>query len=277
MKSIRYLKIPFVILLFLGLTAYEPAPGLNNEVNAGDAFIWHDLVTPDLDKSMTFYTAVFGWTFKAIKVKGLRLAAIYAGSERIGGAIEVPGANTAVWVKAIVVDDLDRGIGLVERNGGRVILPPAAIPGRGTQVIMEGPEGEEFSFIGNVDPSFSRVTLMEDTHLAWSELWADTPENSKNFYEAVFNVVTQESDVDDRPYWVFQSGARKVAGMIQNPVTNQGTQWIPYVLTSDPSGVVENARSGGAFIVLEPAPEVRDGKVGIFQDPLGALVCVQQK
>lgn len=277
MKFTRYLQLPLAVILFVGLTAYEPVSDPSMEVEMANPFIWHDLVTPDLDSSKAFYSSVFGWTFKDVNTKGLRIASIYAGNTRIGGAIEVPKANSAVWIKVIPVDDLERRVALVEQNGGKVLLPPATVPGRGTQVIMEGAEGEEFSFVGNVEASFGRDTGMGDHHFVWSELWADTPESSKAFYEVVFGVETEVEEVDERPYWIFHSGAQKVAGMIGNPITNQGTQWVPYVMSSNPSEVVDNARAGGAFVVLEPSPEVRDGKFGIFQDPSGALVCVQKK
>lgn len=277
MKCTRYLQWPLIVILFLTLSGYENIPEPTVEEAPARPLIWHDLVTPDLDASKKFYESVFGWTFKDVKVKGLRLAGIYSGATRIGGVIEVPRANQAVWVKLIPVNDLEQRVDMVKQSGGRVILPPAKIPGRGTQVVLEGAEGEEFAFIGNIDPAFGGGGMADKHPLAWSELWADDPAKSKSFYETAFGVATNDQEVDGRPYWVFENNGEKIAGMIENPITNQGTQWVPYVLVSDPSGVVERAEQGGAFIVLEPAEDIRDGKFGIFQDPAGAIVCVQKK
>lgn len=277
MKFTRHFQWILPLILFFSLTAYDNFSVPEASIPVTEQFVWHDLVTPDLDSSIEFYSSVFGWTFKSLDAKGLRLAAIYSGETRIGGAIEVPGANQAVWIKAILVDDLERRVSMVKQNGGRVVLPPAVISGRGTQVIMEGAEGEEFSFIGNAEGAFSTGAGPGNNHIVWSELWADTPESSQVFYEAVFGVSTESRSIDDKPYWVFQSGDQKLAGMINNPITNQGTQWVPYVQSATPVEVIARAKVRGAFIVLEPTPDVRNGKVGIFQDPLGALVCVQNK
>lgn len=265
------------LILFFGLTAYDTSPAPISEPPVAGPLVWHDLVTPDMDRSREFYSAVFGWEFRVLDVKGLRLAAIYSGEARIGGAIEVPRANQAVWIKAILVDDLDSRVSLVKRNGGHVLLPPADIPGRGTQVILEGAEGEEFSFIGNADAAFSAGAGPGNNRMVWSELWADSPESSQAFYQTVFGVSTENVTVDEMPYWVFQWGDQKLAGMIRNPITNQGTQWVPYVLSDTPAEVIASAKDAGAFVVLEPSAEVRGGKVGIFQDPLGAMVCVQKQ
>ncbi|WP_224489675.1 VOC family protein [Robertkochia flava] len=277
MKLKNHLKCSLAVLLFLSLTAFDLSPEPARPITSAENFIWHDLVTPDLDSSMAFYSAVFGWTFKDVEVKGLRLATIYSGDMRIGGVIEVPGANSAVWIKAILVDNLKKRVDIVQKSGGRVVLPPAEIPGRGTQVIMEGADGEEFSFIGNADAGFAAGMVTGNNHWLWSELWADSPESSQSFYEAVFGVNTESTSANEKPYWVFHSGDTKLAGMIQNPITNEGTQWVPYVQSEDPPGSIAKAKEEGAFIVLEPAAEVRNGNVGIFQDPQGAMVCVQKR
>ena len=276
MKLKHQFQLGLTILLFFSLTAYDlPSSGVARPA-VSDNFIWHDLVTPNMDKSMAFYSSVFGWTFKDIKVKGLRMATIYSGDRRIGGAIEVPKANTAVWIKAIGVANLEDRVNMVEKNGGRVVLPPVKIPGRGTLVIMEGAEGEEFSFLGDPDASLADSMGAGNNSWLWSELWANVPESSQAFYESVFGVTTENTTSEDKPYWVFLQGDQKLAGMIKNPITNQGTQWVPYVQSSDPEAIIGSARDNGAYIVLEPSPEIRDGGVGIFQDPLGALVCVQR-
>lgn len=277
MKIISQLKLCLFLFFLFGFTTLDELPPVSEGIVPADSFIWHDLVTPNMDRSMEFYTAVFGWTFKEVNTKGLRVATIYSGTTPIAGVIEVPRANTSVWIKAIPVSNLKDRISLAEKSGGRVLLPPADIPGRGTQVIMEGKSGEEFSFVGNLSSDLSAAGSNAENQWLWSELWADDPEGARSFYENVFKVNTESTDNGGQPYWVFQSGESKLAGMIKNPLTNQGTQWVPYVKAGNTNAVVDKAREAGAFIVLEPNASVREGKVSVFQDPLGALICVQSE
>lgn len=273
----KQLQTGLILFLFLNLTSFTSSDTSDLIPPPFEGFIWHDLVTPDMDQSKAFYSTVFGWEFREVQSKGLRVATVYAGSVPIAGVIEVPTANTAVWIKAVFVDDVKERINMVERQGGNVLLPPAKIPGRGMQVIMESASGEEFSFIGHTEGTRNGSNMDEEHHWIWSELWSDDPEASRVFYEGVFGVSTDTRESGNNPYWVFTAQEYPLAGMIQNPITNQGTQWVPYVQSKDPSGIVGKAEAAGAFVVLGPTPEVREGRVGVFQDPQGALICVQNK
>lgn len=277
MKIRSQLKSCLILLLFLGLTAYHNPVPVDSETPVAERFIWHDLVTPDMNASSAFYKALFGWEFKVVETKGLKVGTIYSGSTAIGGVIEIPGANTSVWIKAIPVENLDARVKLVEGKGGKVLLSPARIPGRGVQVIMEGFSGEEFSFIGNPEKQFRSGAVKGEHKWLWSELWADQPESAKTFYEIVFKVSTETTAFGDNPYWIFNDGAEPLAGMIKNPITNQGTQWVPYVQENDPPAAVAKAVEAGAFVVLGPTPQVREGKVAVIQDPLGAIICLQKQ
>ena len=64
--------------------------------------------------------------------------------------------------------------------------------------------------------------------------------------------------------------------MIKNPVTNQGTQWVPYVKMNDPVSVVNTAKGSSGSVLLTPTSKIRDGKIGIIQDPHGAIIAIQK-
>lgn len=268
--SLRIILVISVLLITTGLRSPE------NTTDFDPPVIWHDLVTPDLDASEAFYSRVFGWTFKRAEARGLRLATVYREGKPIAGVIEVPKANSAVWLKAMVVINIKEQIQRVEAKGGKVLLPMASVPGRGRQAVLEGPDGEEFSFVADPEGGLLQRQQEGDRAWGWSELWADDPQEAKAFYEEVFGVAMEEVEFEGNPYWVFTRGEDKLAGMIKNPITNQGTRWVPYVRSDDPGAVISAAEASGAFIILPPRAEVRQGKVGIFQDPQGAVVCVQQ-
>lgn len=265
-----------VLFLLLWFFSYHAPIMPEAPVSADKGYVWHDLVTPDIYGSGSFYEAVFGWKLRVVEGKGLRIGTFYNGSTPVAGVIEIPKANSAVWMKAVFVRDLKARVTMVKQRGGKEILPPSRIVGRGVQVVMEGASGEEFSFVESEGKLQTRTEGGEN-HWLWSELWSDDPESSGKFYSSVFGVSMEKKLSDNRPYWVFMADDLPLAGMIKNPVTNQGTQWVPYVQTSNPAVITSKAQAAGAFVVLEPTPEVRGGKVGVFQDPEGALICVQNK
>ncbi|THD66347.1 VOC family protein [Robertkochia marina] len=278
MYLFNQLQTGLIFFLLFGLTSITTLSEDADDPVFAENIIWHDLVTPDIYQSKAFYEAVFGWELRVIEGNGLRMGTFYSGGKPVAGVLEVPKANTAVWVKAIVISQMDERVAQAKRQGGKVLLPQAEIMGRGVQTVLESSSGEEFSFIViKGESEMSAIEAEGENRWLWSELWSDNPEESGVFYKGVFGVTIDDKSNGGRPYWVFMSGGKPLAGMIQNPITNQGTQWVPYVQSSDPTGTVEKAEDAGAFVVLQPSPEVRNGKVGVFQDPQGALLCVQNK
>ena len=108
------------------------------------------------------------------------------------------------------------------------------------------------------------------------ELWADDANKAQRFYETTFSVTTEKITVDNKPYWHFKSGNRVVAGMAKNPVTNQSSQWVPYLKVNSPAAIVTATKEAGGEVILSPTPSIRNGKLAIIQDPHGALIAVQQ-
>ncbi len=245
----------------------------NNEsmqYNPG-AVIWHDLITPDADASKKFYNKLFGWDYKDFVIQKQNYVIIYEDGIAIGGMMEIPTAKTAIWISAVSSQNMSRDISSIKENGGKVLIGPIQIPGRGKQVILQGNQGEKFSLLNaiNGDP------IQGNTSWLWSEFWAENPSQGKNFYEKVFQVNAVKTTSDAKDYWVFKKDENSKAGMIQNPITNVNSQWVPYINSSDVSASVNIAKENGAYIILEPTDDVRNGKVGIISDNFGATVCIQ--
>ncbi len=238
--------------------------------------IWHDLVTPNLETSKSFYSNVLGWTFEDENIKGFSYSLIKNKNEIIGGILEVPTAKSSTWITSLVVTPEEMKIKIKEAitKGCKLATNPLKLPGRGKQVILESPEGEEFSFITETPTTTNSST---DGNWIGVELWSSNIENSKKFYSLTFGVSIEEVSYDKKPYWIFKSDKTNVAGMIKNPITNQNSQWVPYVHLNTPANILTPAKKSGGSILLAPNKEVRDGKVAIIQDPNGAIICVQSK
>ena len=255
-------------------TLSYPSPLGNN----ADIGIWHDLITPDLTVSKSFYKALFGWTYAEKNIKGFKYTLIYNGSKVLGGMIEVPNIQSSTWISSLPLEaaELNKRIKLAMANGAKLAIQPLKVAGLGKQVVLEGPQGSVFSLSSKNAFNSSLKTHTDSNSWLGMELWADNPAESKAFYEKTFEVTTEEISVDNKPYWYFKNGETPLAGMTKNPVTNQGSQWVPYVKVASPAAIVTATKQAGGDVILAPTDTIRNGKLTLIQDPHGALIAAQQ-
>lgn len=240
--------------------------------------LWLDLVTPNIAESSKFYGEVFGWTVKTYNFNGNNHAHIYSNGSLIGGMIEAKDAQSSAWVGSYSVskDDLAALKKGIVSSGLNPILQLLNIPNRGKQVFFESPQGEEFALV--LDDNIIQNANNAESKKTWLglELWSSDVEKSKAFYEKAFNVDVTQKMVNSKPYWVFTSNGKTIAGMIKNPVKNQGNQWVPYIRESDLNLRVSAIEAANGNVLLKPTMDVRSGNVSLAQDPYGAIFAIQK-
>lgn len=271
--------IAFIGILYF-LIACKPVemPGISKKpthTHRYNQVVWHDLITPDVQEAKTFYGSVFGWTFKDFKVGGKNYVIISHQDQYIGGMIEMPSSESSIWIASVSIEDIDAHIKRTVENGGKVLLKPVTIPGRGKQVILEGTQGEKFSLINSSKGDSELAVTVQNGNWLWMELWANNPSEAHNFYNKTFYTNIEQTTSDGKPYWIFKSKGKKIGGMIQNPLTNVGSQWIPYIQTDNPTNIINKITANKGYVILKPDQSIRKGSVGIFQDPKGAIICLQ--
>ena len=95
----------------------DPLPG---------KFIWHDLITDDVDSARTFYASVLGWTFENATRPddGGPYTLARAGDRYVAGLVQkadaADGANLSRWLGYLSVGDVDRAADIAAREGGEV-------------------------------------------------------------------------------------------------------------------------------------------------------------
>jgi predicted enzyme related to lactoylglutathione lyase len=139
-----------LLVLACGASAAElafPSIGTAGKYYPGK-FIWFDLVTNDLSAARQFYGAVFGWQFRTIGPAPASYTLIEDQGHSVGGMFmraPPPGAKaSARWLALISVSDPAQAARYVEQHGGKVIVPPASLPGRGTHALFRDPQGAVF-------------------------------------------------------------------------------------------------------------------------------------
>jgi predicted enzyme related to lactoylglutathione lyase len=115
------------------------------------ALTWNELTTRDVDGSVSFYDAVFGWQART----GLVGSSPYVIFEHHGGTVaglqpmigsDWPDDLPPHWMVYFAVSDCDRVAENAYALGGRVVSPPTSIT-MGRCAVLEDPEGGTFSVL----------------------------------------------------------------------------------------------------------------------------------
>jgi predicted enzyme related to lactoylglutathione lyase len=128
-----------------------------NLVNQPNTLIWNELQTHDVEKAITFYTAVFGWGsqvdengYVTFQVDGRTQAGMMKIQEEWG---DVP----PNWTVYFMVEDVHAAAEKVRELGGTLEGPPMKIGEMGEMAIAVDPQGGHFTIMqfnapGDVPP-----------------------------------------------------------------------------------------------------------------------------
>lgn len=111
--------------------------------NAG----WIGHSGPDQDAAIAFYKSVLGWGIQEMPMQdGVVYSAIQAGETAIGGFSPMPEAQAA-WTIFVTVADVDKAASRAEELGGKILMPPADMPGVGRIATLVDPQGARFAVV----------------------------------------------------------------------------------------------------------------------------------
>ena len=237
-------------------------------------FVWADLVTDDLPAARTFYSDLFGWTFQTIGTY-----TVMANLERpICGLFQRPrpkeGSAQPRWFGYISTSNVGRSERTVTKSGGRVLFPPQEFPKRGEQAVFADPEGAVFGVVksSSGDPE---DLLAEPGDWIWIQLLSRDARKAAEFYRSVagYEIVGNTSSNRLSDYVLTSEGyARATIRTIPKANTQVQPTWLPFVRVKKISESLDRAKQLGGKVLIEPKPEVFDGKACVIADPTGAAV-----
>jgi len=242
-------------------------------------FVWHDLLTEDVDAVKRFYGELLGWSYRKTEAPNYTL--ILHHGRPIGGIVDMaavdPDKNESQWVSLLSVASVEEAVAKTRSAGGEVHVEPVELPGRGRLAVVSDPQGAVVAFLRAVDGDPPDVEAREGDWL-WTELWTDDVEASAGFYG---DLVGYDIDTallpDDVEYQLFRRDGVPRAGVIPNPFDEVPANWLPYVRVEDPAGLAQRVEDLGGQVVLAPREDVRGGTVAIVIDPSGAAVALQKR
>jgi len=113
-------------------------------------FCWSELATRDTKAARVFYTELFNWRFKDSKEPPMEYTEFSVGEMPIGGMMPMTpqhGDAPPHWLPYVAVADCDVTAAKVSKLGGRMLVPPTAIPKVGKFSVFMDPTGAALAIV----------------------------------------------------------------------------------------------------------------------------------
>jgi hypothetical protein len=114
-------------------------------VNAVGALTWNDLVTPDVEASSAFYSALFGWEIAEVPGSDGQYWSITNGGRLNGGLLPIIEGGHPAWNLYFACEDVDATAAKAAELGGETFMGPMDVPNGSRFAILRDPSGAVFS------------------------------------------------------------------------------------------------------------------------------------
>jgi uncharacterized protein len=215
-------------------------------------FCWINMITPDPEAAMAFYSTVLGWEFEEMANMG---HIILVDGKQVGGLFDQKTAPecTKPYIGVMAkVENADAFAAKVESLGGK-IKPPFDVGEQGRMLVCHDPAGAEFDAW---EPKSMHGTEVDSAALgapSWFETLTTDRQNATSFYCSLFG---WEASVDPGPplYTRFTLNGSMAAGMFEfTPEMGQReSSWATYMNVKDVDDTARSAVALGATLCVPP-------------------------
>ncbi|MFC1605302.1 VOC family protein [Pseudomonadota bacterium] len=262
-------------------TAPGPTAGfsLSNEPLLGK-FVWHDLVTDDVEKARRFYGGLLGWKFeKSTHPLGGDYTLITLDGQYLGGMVRLEDpaeADYSRWLPYLSVADVDAAVRFAETAGGTAVVAPLDLGNIGRAAAITDPEGAVVgllrSRVGDPDDS----TESAAGRIVWNELLAAEEGTAARFYGSLAGLEVSTISRRGGEYTLLRAQGRDRAGVMQRPDPRVTPLWLTYFAVDDVAASARRVTELGGEVLLAPSPDLREGQLAVVTDPNGAILALQQ-
>lgn len=235
-------------------------------------FIWHDLLSTDIQASGQFYEKLFGWHIDYQQ----EYAIVYNNGKRIAGIQKVQSSDGqeqhGIWMPSVSVADVDAAVTQVKAGGGQILKGPLDMKLRGRAALIKDPEGAEIVLLTarGGDPQDTKAAIGD---WLWNELWTHKPAKSEAFYRTLLGydtAVTKDNYTVLMSHDAWRAGIRLVAD------DKQIISWIPVVRVADAQAVSSRVKALGGVVWVAPDEPPSQGNTALISDTTGALLMIQR-
>ncbi len=244
---------------------------------------WVDLMSPDVDASVAFYKAVFGWDAEdEFDDDGTRVYVSFSldGKATAGLGGQQPGMEgmPAIWNTYIATDDCAATAEKVTAAGGTVMMPPMQVMAAGEMAIFADPTGAAFSVWKAGEHAGVELGNIANTY-SWSELLSRDIETAKTFYSQVFGWEYDVGAMPDGSYNLIKGGDEGWGGLMAMPAEMPDmvpNHWATYFTVTDLDETLGKVTGAGGSIVVEPFDIPNIGRSATCHDPHGGNFSLMQ-
>lgn len=246
-------------------------------------FLWYDLLTPDVDAAVRFYTQALGWETEVWDGGGEPYTMWTAGGRPIGGVVRLPDEAAKAgapphWVSYIGTPDVDGAGERIRNAGGKELVPAVDVDTVGRFSSWQDPQGGVFAIFTPEQIPNEEDGLPAVGHFSWHELAAGDLDAAFAFYADLFDWKKLEAmDMGEAGiYQLYGRGGPAVGGMYAKPDEMPVASWCHYVRVEDIEARVEAIRRLGGTMMVEPMEVPGGDYVAVFKDPQGAVCAVHE-
>jgi predicted enzyme related to lactoylglutathione lyase len=246
---------------------------------------WVDLLSPDVNASIAFYTGLFGWEAAPVyDPDGNRIYTLLKkdGHDTAGLSAQPPmmAGSPPVWNSYIATADADASAAAVEKAGGRVVMPVMTVMDVGTMAVCTDPTGATFS-LWQAGSHIGASIVNEADAYSWNELLTRDPDAAKAFYGEVFGWSYEGMDMGpDGTYWVIKGGeSGGLGGLMGRPAQMPDfvpDHWAVYFIVADIDAKLAAVTAAGGQVMHGPEDVPGIGRIGTVTDPHGGAFSMLQ-
>ena len=240
---------------------------------------WMDLLSRDPDKSLAFYTQLFGWEAEVSPPEYGGYVSFSKDGKAVGGMMRNPDDSGVAdcWTVYLEVADAQATADAARQNGAEV-LEIGDVGDMGVWLVLTDATGARVGGWQNRSHSGFEATEGAGTPV-WTELHARDYAKAASFYETVFGWQTEVmSDSDDFRYTTLGASPDAVAGIwdaADDLPEIEPSFWDVYLGVANANeSAVRVTELGGTM--LEQVTDSPYGRMAHAVDPTGAKFAIIQ-
>jgi predicted enzyme related to lactoylglutathione lyase len=236
---------------------------------------WVDVTSHELEKTIEFYGALFGWEaeqdprpeaggYTMFTVRGKNVAAASPPQEE-----GIP----AHWTTYIASDDVDDTAARIRDAGGLLHAEPFDVFDSGRMTVAQDPTGAVFG-VWQAGTHHGAQLANEPGSFQWNECETRDVAAAADFYTAVFGYRVDEMDMgQEEPYRLFMLSDHRVAGLFKiTPEMGDDVppNWMTVFSVADCDAAAAKAQELGGALLHGPQ-DIPVGRFAVLQDSTGAV------
>ena len=237
-------------------------------------FIWHDLMTTDVEAAKKFYGAVVGWTYESQMPTYTVALATGAG---MGGIMPRPPEMKdmpPVWTGYVYTPDVDATCKQVIKLGGKIYKEAWDIPNVGRMAVIGDPTGSGLMIMKPLSTEQQSIPKPGTVGtVGWNELHAGDLNIAWEFYSKLFGWTKGQTmpmgEAGD--YQLFQIDGKDVGGMMKRQEMPPVPMWFYYFNVDGIDAAAARITKAGGKIFMGPHEVPGPMWIVSAKDPQGAF------